>query len=106
MTYSAERDPLARHAASPTAPGRRLVTIAPHDTNELNPAVRALRVTVPGSVALADGLVTFHIVDIDAPDDATLTPISVAPGVSDIPTGARLVRATGFPAGVIVQGYV
>jgi hypothetical protein len=106
MTYSAERDPLARHANSPSAPGRRLLTITPHDTNQLNPYVRAMRVTVPSTVALTNGVATFYIVDIDAPDDATLTPIAVAPGVSDVPTGARLVRATGFPAGVIVQGYV
>ncbi|BBF93529.1 spike base protein, RCAP_Rcc01079 family [Blastochloris tepida] len=106
MTYSADRDPFARNAVSAAAPGRRLVTITPHDTNQLNPYVRALRVTVPSTVALTNGLATFSIVDIDAPDDATLTPISVAPGVCDIPIGARLVRATGFPAGLIVQGYV
>jgi hypothetical protein len=106
MTYLAERDPLARHAASPVAPGRRLVSITPHDTNQLNPYVRALRVTVPSTVTLTNGVATFYIVDIAAPDDATLTPISVVPGVSDVPTGARLVRATGFPAGVVVQGYL
>ena len=106
MAYLAERDPFARHAVSPAAPGRRLISITPHDTNQLNPYVRALRVTVPSTVALTNGLATFYIVDIDMPDDATLTPISVTPGVVDIPIGARLVRATGFPAGVIVQGYV
>lgn len=96
MTYSADRDPFARHAVQAAAPGRRLVTITPHDTNQLQPYVRALRVTVPSTVALTNGLATFSIVDIDAPNDATLTPISVAPGVCDIPIGARLVRATGF----------
>ncbi|NJL08678.1 MAG: hypothetical protein HC900_10765 [Methylacidiphilales bacterium] len=106
MTYSAARDPFAHYTSSLAAPGRRLVSITPHDTNQLNPYVRALRVTVPSNVTLTNGVATFFIVDIDAPDDATLTPISVAPGVSDIPLGARLVRATGFPAGVIVQGYV
>lgn len=106
MTYSTARDPFARHAVSPSAPGRRLLSITPHDTNQLNPYVRALRVTVPTTVTLTNGVATFYIVDIDAPDDATLTPIAVAQGVSDIPIGARLVRATGFPAGVIVQGYV
>ena len=45
-------------------------------------------------------------VAIDTPDDATLTPIYVTQGVFEIPLGVRQVRATGFPAGVVVQGYL
>lgn len=106
MTYSADRDPFACRASSASAPGRRLVTITPHDANQLNPYVRALRVAVPTTVPLTNGLTSFQIVDIGAPDDATLTTIHVSHGVFEIPVGARLVRATGCPAGIIVQGYV
>ena len=106
MTYAAARDPFAEHATSLAAPGRRLIAITPSDSAQLDTYVRALRVAVPSSVPLTDGLAMFYVVAIDTPDDATLTPIYVTQGVFEIPLGVRQVRATGFPAGVVVQGYL
>lgn len=98
MPYDPARDPLRGLAASLSSPSRRLVSVTPSDTADLNPYAKAVWIFVPEDVS--SGVATVRITVVDATDAETVD-IRALPGLQPLPPcQVRRVWATGTSAGL------
>lgn len=78
-----------QHSSSPTGPARRLRTVTPHDTDELEYVTNAILCTNGG------------VISVIAVDDTAAVLLPVLAG-QIYPIRARMIRATGTTATGIV----